>query len=202
MDKKQIRHETQLKREQLSPTERIFYAKKATINLITHALFIQSQHIACYMAKGSELNTQPLIEAIWAAKKNCYLPVVHPKKFGMMTFIEYCEHDPLTQDRFGIQEPFFDEKKVKEASHLDLVILPVFAFDEYGHRLGTGGGYYDRTFNFMITPTVSNHQKPYLCGFAYSFQQIKNLPHDPWDVHLHAICTEKSLKIFNYSKRN
>jgi 5-formyltetrahydrofolate cyclo-ligase len=67
----------------------------------------------------------------------------------------------------------------------DFILLPLLAFDRAGHRLGYGGGYYDRTLAAL----------PYAfrlgCGFAA--QQVADLPHEATDLPLHAIATEAGL---------
>lgn len=66
------------------------------------------------------------------------------------------------------------------------------AFDGKGHRLGMGGGYYDRTFSFL----KSGHKAslPYLLGLGYEFQQVKSLPFEGHDVQLNGIATEKKFQ--------
>lgn len=80
-----------------------------------------------------------------------------------------------------------------QAEDLDIVITPLAAFDLQGHRLGTGGGYYDRTFAFLQKNTV---KKPKIIGLAYAEQQAELLPHDQWDIDLDGVVTEKGIVWF------
>jgi 5-formyltetrahydrofolate cyclo-ligase len=78
---------------------------------------------------------------------------------------------------------------------LDLVFVPLVAFDKEGHRLGMGGGYYDRTFAFK---TKHSHLKgPKLIGLAHDFQLQSQLPVMPWDIPLNAVITEAA--IYNFT---
>ncbi|REM04538.1 5-formyltetrahydrofolate cyclo-ligase, partial [Mycobacterium tuberculosis] len=66
-----------------------------------------------------------------------------------------------------------------------LVVAPLVGFDAQGRRLGMGGGWYDRSFAFR-------HQRPappWLVGVGFSVQQVDDLPVQPWDVGVDAICT-------------
>ncbi len=78
------------------------------------------------------------------------------------------------------------------AQELDLVFLPLVAFDRVGHRVGMGGGYYDRTFAFV----QQMHHKPILIGLAYEMQQVDGLPFCTWDIPLDGVLTEKQLRLF------
>jgi 5-formyltetrahydrofolate cyclo-ligase len=69
------------------------------------------------------------------------------------------------------------------------------AFDSQGHRLGMGGGYYDRTFSFLKDKI---HHKPKLLGLAYDFQQVEQLPYEEWDIRLDYAVTESLL--FNFTR--
>lgn len=135
-----------------------------------------------------EFDSSPLIEAIWRAKKQCYLPVLSAENKKLLTFVNYRYGDALHTNRFGILEPAKITRTLA-AADFDLVITPLLAFDTAGHRLGTGGGYYDYTFAFMKTVSL---KKPSLVGLGYAAQQAPSLPDDPWDIQLNAVITEKN----------
>ncbi|MDO7653149.1 MAG: 5-formyltetrahydrofolate cyclo-ligase, partial [Porticoccus sp.] len=69
---------------------------------------------------------------------------------------------------------------------LDLILLPLVAFDHRGNRLGMGGGFYDRTLARQKNFTR-------LIGLAQSCQETDSIAHQPWDITLHAIVTEKTV---------
>lgn len=148
-------------------------------------MFVNSEHVACYLPFKDEFDALPTIEAIWRAKKQCYLPVLLEKEEKFLCFVHYAYGDALRQNRYSILEPSNITKQLLP-EQLDLVITPLIAFDAKGHRLGTGGGYYDRTFANLA------HQvkKPQLIGLAYKAQQADALPADPWDISLQGVITE------------
>jgi len=150
--------------------------------------FINSNHIACYLPSKNEFDTQPIIDAIWQAEKICYLPVLSANS---LSFVAYHPGDTLQANQYNIPEPV-DQSAPLMADQLDLVILPLIAFDSMGHRLGTGGGYYDRTFAFLHNAPNC----PVMLGLAYDIQQAEGLPVDEWDVGLNAVITETGWRDF------
>jgi 5-formyltetrahydrofolate cyclo-ligase len=194
--------------------------------------------VGCYLAYGSELSTERVIEAIWRLNKICYLPLVDKKQPGKMAFIEYKQHDLLEKNRFNIQEPKIDKARktiiptangfytkcrvascrsvahIKENSErrqqngkficegdrsetLDLVLVPLIAFDRVGNRLGSGHGYYDQAFQFLIQAGGCKLNRPILCGLAYSIQYVPKIPCLSTDVPLDIVITEKGIIYFD-----
>jgi 5-formyltetrahydrofolate cyclo-ligase len=93
-------------------------------------------------------------------------------------------------NRYGIPEPVAPGELL-EPFQLDLVLVPLLGFDRRGHRLGHGGGYYDRSFAFLneqVRPT-----EPLLVGIAYDFQELEIVNEEPWDVALDFIATNREL---------
>ena len=162
--------------------------------LTKHFLFQQSQQIACYLAFQNEFDTQPILQAIWQAGKQCYLPVLIEEIAGKpsLEFVQYHEGDPLQTNRYSILEPKQHTTKIAP-DQLDLVITPLVAFDGSGHRLGMGAGYYDRTFAFLHQKKLTS---PALLGLAYEIQRVENVPADPWDIALAGVVTEERLTVF------
>ena len=94
--------------------------------------------------------------------------------------------------RWGIQQ--LANPSAPVATHmLDAVLIPTVGFDREGHRLGMGGGFYDRHFAFMRR---SQHRKPVLIGVAYACQEISAIDVQPHDIQLDAILTENGLTWF------
>jgi 5-formyltetrahydrofolate cyclo-ligase len=94
----------------------------------------------------------------------------------------------MTLNRYGIPEPARYRDHLLPARRLELVIAPLLGFDCACHRLGMGGGYYDRTFSFL---NQRRHiHRPLLIGLAYELQRIESLDPQPWDVRLDAVVTE------------
>ena len=115
------------------------------------------------------------------------LPVLTPER--ALKFSPWRFGDDVVPNGFGIPEPAEAERL--EPATMDVVLLPLVAFDRAGNRLGSGAGYYDRSFEFLrerVRPS-----KPLLIGVAYGFQEVESLHVQPWDVPLDLIATEGEL---------
>jgi 5-formyltetrahydrofolate cyclo-ligase len=171
------------------------YRKKfgaaALTQFLQYPYFQQSQHIACYLPFKNECRSLPIMKAIWQANKICYLPIISSYEKNVLMFVRYQYGEKLHKNRYSILEPV-DCSSVMTPNQLDIVIMPLLAFDLAGHRLGTGGGYYDRTFAFIKTEK-NVIKRPMFVGLAYSTQQIAMIPYDPWDITLDIVVTENKM---------
>jgi 5-formyltetrahydrofolate cyclo-ligase len=131
-----------------------------------------------------------LLNGILAAGKACYLPVLD-EKASAMTFARYQHDTPLKLNRYGINEPMAHD--VIDPQKLDLVLLPLLGFDKAGHRLGMGGGFYDKTFAFLAKE--ARPVKPLLLGVAYAVQECDDIPTDSWDVLLDGVVIEHGVRM-------
>jgi 5-formyltetrahydrofolate cyclo-ligase len=102
---------------------------------------------------------------------------------GVLRFAPWPAGAALRRNRYGITEPRGIRHHLA-AARLDLVIMPLVAFDADGNRLGMGGGYYDRAL------ARRNHRR-ILVGVAFSVQQSPAVPALPWDVPLDIVITEQ-----------
>ncbi len=84
---------------------------------------------------------------------------------------------------FGIHEPLPTWPRVTPV----LLLVPLLAFDASGHRLGYGGGFYDRTLEKLAVPAI---------GIGYAGQEVASLPHEAHDRTLDMILTEQGLRHF------
>lgn len=98
---------------------------------------------------------------------------------------------PLRNNRYGIPEPDVPVGARLTPMDLDLVLVPLLAFDRLGNRLGNGGGWYDRSFAFLRE--VAQPARPILVGIGYHFQEVPDLAAQPWDVRMDYIATDKEL---------
>jgi 5-formyltetrahydrofolate cyclo-ligase len=190
-DKLPIRKQFILKRKEVNAGFRALASIAATQNLLKHSLFQSSQHIACYYPYQNEFDSLSIIEMIGAHNKQCYLPVIS-KGNKLMRFVLYRLGDPLHSNSYFISEPAQLHNLISP-NELDMVIMPLLSFDQKGYRLGTGGGYYDHTFSYLLD---SKKEKNRLVGLGFSNQETNELPIDSWDVPMHSIITEKEIIYF------
>ena len=144
-----------------------------------------AQHIALYISIDGELDTQPLIEWLWAQGKQTYLPVLHPFSAGHLLFLHYSPTTPTVFNKYGIVEPQLNQMLIKPCQQLDLILTPLVGFDSQGHRLGMGGGYYDRT----LARWFETGEGATPIGLAHDCQHVDTLPTEEWDIPLPKIVT-------------
>jgi 5-formyltetrahydrofolate cyclo-ligase len=145
--------------------------------------------VAVYWAMMSEL---PLLHAVSALQREghaLYLPMVQDD--SSLHFGRWGTGAEMRPNRFGIPEPLPAAADEIQPAHLDIVLVPLLAFDDCGARLGSGAGFYDRSFAFLRD--VARPAHPLLVGVAYAFQQVSKLPVEAWDVPLDAIVTEQAM---------
>jgi 5-formyltetrahydrofolate cyclo-ligase len=186
-----LRSELRAARRALTPVERRLAAEDCARRLIGHAVFRNARRIATYLPADGEIDTAPLIERAWAMGKQVYLPVLLPQGENRLWFARYTPDTPLLPNRFGIPEPDRAAHTRIAPLALDLVLTPLVGFDAHGHRLGMGGGFYDRSFAYLLRHR--SWLRPRLVGLAYDFQRLSRLPAQDWDVPLHAIVTDRRI---------
>jgi 5-formyltetrahydrofolate cyclo-ligase len=182
------RKQLRARRRALSEAERIARSDALYRRLSRQGLFHNSERIAVYLPEDGEVETQPLIEHAWSLGKKVYLPVLIPFDHNRLWFARYEAGTRLVNNRFGIAEPEIVHRQRIAAQALDVVLTPLVGFDADGNRLGMGGGFYDRSFEFLLHR--QHWRKPHLVGLAYEFQQLNELPARPWDVPLSAVATD------------
>jgi len=186
-----LRSEILAQRRTLSYDEIHDASQKACVLLINTTLWQKAQHIAFYIAHDSEIDPKTLVDLAHAQNKTCYLPALASDDSKHLVMIHYQPGDVLSKNRYGIHEPMQNTADIITPTELDLVIMPLVAFDKTGTRLGMGAGYYDRTFAFLNQP--HRPKQPQLIGFAYGFQQLDRLDREKWDVGLDYIFTDQDI---------
>jgi 5-formyltetrahydrofolate cyclo-ligase len=191
MNKFVIRRQLIAARKAVSPTQRRIAARSALRSALHDGLFLRARRIGFYLPQGSEFDVQPLLRQALMMRRRCYLPVL-PRRGRVMRFGSVGRKTAMTRNRYGIAEPV--DACALRARQLDLLLMPLVGFDAQGYRLGMGGGYYDATLAFMQHRRL--WRKPRLVGVAYACQGVETLPHDPWDMPLDAVLTERGLHRF------
>lgn len=177
-------------RRSLTPSQQ----QQAALNLLhtmrSRADFRRARSIAAYLANDGEIDPMPIIRLCWRLGKQVYLPVLHPTRHNRLWFIPYNANTAMVKNKYGIQEPVMAAAQRRAAWALDLVLLPLVAFDAQGNRMGMGGGYYDRTFSFKSQR--KGLQGPRLLGLAHEIQRVEKLEVKGWDIPLTAIVSDSN----------
>ncbi len=185
--RQQIRQMVRQRRRALSAQAQSHYAQQATERALAFPPIAQAKRIAVFLSFDGELDTSPLINALWRNGQQVYLPVLHPFSRGNLLFLHYTPETPMTRNVLKITEPRLDVRNVLPLAQLDTLIVPLVAFDNTGQRLGMGGGFYDRTLQHWqqhgFTPV----------GYAHDCQQVESLPVESWDIALPQVITPSRL---------
>jgi 5-formyltetrahydrofolate cyclo-ligase len=194
MDISQLRRQMRNERRQLSKQtlrQHSLQLLHLTSNL---KIFRHSHRIAFYLASRGEIDPQPLLDLALQVGKLAYLPTLRARPGNGLWFTSFNHETRLIKNRFGIPEPSLQQRNITMPWALDIIFLPLVAFDTHGNRLGMGGGFYDRTLAFR---RHRNHwQGPKLIGLAHDFQCVSTLPKQPWDIPLDAVITEQCIYTF------
>ena len=182
--KAELRKSVRSQRSGLSAARR--RALDAAINrhLLEYAERTAPGTIAAYMAFDGEPDVGPALRQLDAAGVRLALPVVldEPGR-AVIGFRQWLPGSAMQPNRYGIPEPVgTPDMRLPE---IELVLVPLVAWDPSGGRLGMGASFYDRLFE-----PYAAISRPRRLGVGYQLQKRERLPLDPWDIRLHGMLTE------------
>ncbi len=186
-----LRHIMRARRATLPARQRLEAGNALAQQLALLPIVESAQTLAGYFACSGEL---PLHEVpgLCRARDLDYLLPVLGRGRGLR-FAHWQTGASLLSNRYGIPEPDVAEAELLAPEHLDIVLVPLLAFERGGMRLGSGGGFYDASFAML--QRVRRPARPWLCGVAYAFQEVDSahpaLQAQPWDVRLDAVLTDR-----------
>ena len=140
---------------------------------------IKGKNIGGYYPYNYEVDVIKILNEF--EKHNYQISLPKIKKNSQMDFFNWSSKDPLSVNKFGIPEPV-SNKKV----YPNILLVPLVAFDKNNNRIGYGGGFYDRYIE-----KIRKRKNVVTIGFAYSFQKVKNIPTNNYDIKLDFIITNK-----------
>ena len=168
------------RRRAIPASSRIAAAERLARQLLP---LLPAGHVAGYWAVDGELPLHVLQLQLPAQCSYC-LPVLREPDQALR-FAPWRSGDALVANRFGIPEPDVPPQALLQARDMAAIVMPLTGFDAAGHRLGMGGGWYDRTLAFRREGSAP----PLLIGVGFDEQQVDALPVQPWDVPPDIICT-------------
>ncbi len=183
--KQKLRNDIRQRRRILDGPTRASHDQSINRHLVQLAAQRGAKSLAAFFAFDGEPDLKPALTELAGRGVRIALPVIiETDGVKNLQFRAWDPETALVKNPFGIEEPA--DSEVIPLAGLDLVMLPLVAWDRQGNRLGMGAGYYDRLF---AEGTGKDH--PRRVGVAYGIQETGELPADPWDVPLHEIITEK-----------
>ncbi len=173
-ERRELRRYYRSLRKALNAESQVRHAAAVARHYFARGLQLRGHTIGAYVANDGELDPLPLVGRLLDARKRLALPVV--RQAGVMEFYQYRADTLLVPNRFGIGEPAPGSAYVHPLG-VDVLLVPLVAFDDFGVRLGMGAGYYDRFLGRIAPP------RPRLIGLAHSVQHSRDpLPFAEWDV--------------------
>jgi len=160
-------------------------AARLAAQFFAHVRLRPKSLIAGYAAINSEADPLPLLVEAAGLGHSCALPRI-ALEGAPLDFVAWRPGDPLTAGPFGTREP--EGPPLSRVP--DIVLVPMLAFDARGHRLGYGGGYYDRTLALLRAADAE-----FLAiGLAFAVQEADALPADRFDQKLDWVVTEREAR--------
>lgn len=184
IDPRALRSELRARRERMSPAERIAAAMAVAARVLELPQLHEARTVAGYWAVRGEVPLLGVVNSLPSATRYC-LPLLHDDH--SLRFAPWRSGDAIAPNRYGIPEPA-DKQHALEPERVGIVLLPLLGFTRNGDRIGTGGGWYDRSFAFRKAAAAP----PLLVGVGFACQQVDEpWTPQPWDVPLDAIVTER-----------
>lgn len=189
MDRAQLRIALRKQRRSVTADQAKAVAKKITSRLLR--IVSKRQHIAVYSAFDGEVDLSEFI--VTAQRRGCtlYVPRIVNQRARRMEFHPIKRIATTIRLRFSRVDESCNRNRRADPRSLDIVLLPLVAFDIRGWRLGFGAGFYDRKFHFLRR---QSHCTPRMIGVAYEFQRVAPQVPSSWDVLLDAVVTEAGIQ--------
>ena len=148
------------------------------------ALYRDARIISAYMPIRTEVSPLATMTILHGQGKRICVPVIQGDALPLL-FREWTPETVMVDGPFGALVPAAGEFLLP-----DILVTPLLAFDEQCYRLGYGGGFYDRSFE-----QLGGQKEIVGLGFAYSAQQVPQVPRNETDHQLDAIVTEAGVII-------
>jgi 5-formyltetrahydrofolate cyclo-ligase len=178
-DQARLRRRLRAARRALGTPDRIAAAAAIDAALAGMGLPRPRSRIAAYQAMDGEIDPSAVIRRALATGCELHLPAITSFRRRQMRFVPYPADLRRRPADGGI------------ARWLDIVLVPLVAFDDAGNRLGMGAGFYDRHFAFLRHRSA--WRRPLLIGLGFELQRVARLTARPHDVPLFGVVTERGV---------
>lgn len=168
-------------RARIPPEDRARLAEAIEERLFDLAEMAAARTVLLFYSFGSEVATRSMARRVLSARKHLLLPYLDG---DAMEAAEVRSGEDLIPTSYGPREP--PRRVSADPAEVDLVVTPGLAFDRHGHRLGYGGGHYDRYLARLRSETIR-------VGIGFGAQLVDEVPHGPGDQRVHLVVTENDV---------
>ena len=186
-----LRRELRACRRALPPKEQRRHATALCRVLRRDPRLWRARRIGAYWPADGELDPRPLLTHLRSLGARIFLPVLRPGRQRRLWLVPFPLGARLQANRLGILEPKRGRRQLALPLSLDLLLVPLVGFDDDCHRLGMGGGYYDRTLAYLRHRR--GWRRPRLIGIAHACQRVARIEPRAWDIPLDGVATEKGI---------
>jgi 5-formyltetrahydrofolate cyclo-ligase len=180
-EKARVRDILRARKDAMIPEDRLSYSTRITRHLMN--LIKKGETVMVFTSKEKEVNTKPLILALFEAGNPVVVPIIVKEDVSLrLSYLR--DFSALVPSTFGVPEPIGSEIPA-DAQDVDTIILPMLGFDRTGGRIGYGAGYYDRF--------LSKNPDLVKIGVAFACQEFPGLPVDENDIRMDYIITEEGI---------
>lgn len=188
-DKPQLRSSALARRAALPAAERREAGRRLSVQLLAAPELAGARVVAAYVAVGSEPVTTDLLTGLRDRGVQVLLPLLRPD--NDLDWAELTGVEELVTARHALLEPPGPGLGVDAVRSADAVLCPGLAVDGRGHRLGRGGGSYDRVLSRL---TSSPAGRPvWTCVLLYDGERLDVVPADPHDQPVAAVATPSGI---------
>jgi 5-formyltetrahydrofolate cyclo-ligase len=187
MDRHALRTRYLARRNALSPEQRVNMSERIADLVTGLPIFREKRHFFVYCSYQSEVETMGLLQRCLQAGKTVSVPLACPERSRMLAVAITNPATDLACGYKGILEPMRHRSKEHAVAlaGIDVAIIPGAVFDRCGHRLGYGGGYYDRF--------LAASPRAVRIGLAFSLQVTDHIPVQSHDIPMDILITEQEI---------
>lgn len=183
-ERERLRTEALHKRDSIPPNVRTELSRQIVDHAINRIKMNRADTVLIYLSMRSEVETDGLLDYLLTQNKIALAPVMNMKRRTLTPYRVVDAKKDLLRHPYGMYQPNRETCSPFPLDQIDLIFVPVAAFDPQGYRIGYGAGFYDRF--------LPRCPQAVWIGLAYEVQMVADTFPQAWDVPLHHILTESA----------
>jgi 5-formyltetrahydrofolate cyclo-ligase len=176
-----LRRQALARRASLPPDRCLEWSRPIQDRAVQLPEYLSAAAVALYSPVQNEVDTMAIRDQALRDGKKVFYPKLD-REDGP-AFARVLSGADFRPGRFGVPEPIGQDLLTPHDGGGLVVFVPGVLFDRWGHRLGRGGGWYDRVLDRL-------NRRGVFVGLAYEFQIVERVPTENWDQRVHFILTE------------